>query len=265
MTLYEKMKGLRKIFAPENRGILLDVVVFFVNAGLMFTLARLLAGLISEARTDAVAQSELLLYFLGLSFLQPVGALLKRRPAHLRNPELASPAPGCLFHPIFYFLSKLLFLIAAGGLIVDLAFGGGPQGDSADYFGLPPWLFTTLFLGVPALAALNTAAVYFYFWKPTHAPLSEFLQTPQSEHLGDLCLFLNMIGYQAFWGLLMADLTKDYSGIGDRLFMFAFAALLIYFPPRLLYLGEDGDRPVTWLAMLLANTPVLLRIFLNRS
>jgi len=179
-TLYGKMKGLRKILAPENRGILLDVVVFFVNAGLMFALARLLASLIREAGTGAAAQSELLLYFLGLTFLQPVGALLKRRPAHLRNPELTTPAPGCLFHPFFYFLSKLLFLIAASGLIVDLAFGGGSRGDSTDYFGLPPWLFTALFLGVPALAALNTAVVYFYFWKPTHAPLSEFLRTPQS-------------------------------------------------------------------------------------
>lgn len=54
------MTDLRKIFAPENRGILLDVVVFFVNAGLMFALARLLAELTREAKADATAQAELI-------------------------------------------------------------------------------------------------------------------------------------------------------------------------------------------------------------
>jgi hypothetical protein len=88
----------------------------------------------------------------------------------------------------------------------------------------------------------------------------KFLDTPQAESFGDLCLFLNMMGYQAFWGLLMADLLYDYPTIGGRLSMFAFAAVLIYFPPRLFYLAEDGKRPVVWLTMLLANSPMLLRI-----
>jgi hypothetical protein len=257
------MTDLRKIFAPENRGILLDLVVFFVNTGLMFVLARLLVELTREAKTDATAQAELILYCLGLAFLQPVGALLKRRRAHERQPDLARPSPGCLFHPFFFFLSKLLFLIAAGGLVVDFVFGAERQNSSADFFGLPPWLFTALFLGIPALAIANTAAVYFYFWKPKRPPLFKSLQTARAEWLGDLCLFLNMIGYQMFWGLLMTDLTKDYSSVGGRLSMFAFTTLLIYFPPRLLYLAEDGRRASTWLWMLLANTPVLLRILFS--
>src|ERR1041385_5391518 len=132
------MTDLRKIFAPENRGILLDVVVFFVNTCLMFVLARLLARLSGEARTDATAQAEMILYCLALSFLQPFGALLKRRRAHERNPGLARPAPGCLFHPFFYFLSKLVFLIGAGGLLVDFLYGAGRQSVSAGYFRLPP-------------------------------------------------------------------------------------------------------------------------------
>jgi hypothetical protein len=37
---------------------------------------------------------------------------------------------------------------------------------------------------------------------------------------------------------------------------------LIYLPPRLFYLAEDGNSPVVWLTMLLANSPVLLRILL---
>jgi hypothetical protein len=74
-----------------------------------------------------------------------------------------------------------------------------------------------------------------------------------------------MIGYQAFWGLLMADLPHDYPTISGRLSMFLFAALLIYIPPRIFYLAEDGKRPVVWVTMLLANSPVLLRILFLKS
>jgi len=69
-----------------------------------------------------------------------------------------------------------------------------------------------------------------------------------------------MIGYQAFWGLLMADLPNDCPTISGRLSIFAFAALLIYLPPRLFYLAEDANRPVVLLTNLLANSPALLRI-----
>jgi hypothetical protein len=248
-----------KIHAPANRGILLDCVVFLVNLILLTVLTHLLRTLFSQSKEDPFAKAEVVLYCAGLTFLQPIGALLKRRRAHQRSPELAGPEPGCLFHPFLYFLSKLIFLIAGAGNLVELLYGDRANG-STDFFGLPPWLFTTLFLGVPVLAAANTAAVYFYFHAPKHAPLFKFLESPHSETLGDVCLFLNMIGYQMFWGLLMADLTKDYASIAGRLSTFCFAALIIYFPPRLQYLAEDARRPLTWLTMLLANSPVLFRI-----
>jgi hypothetical protein len=38
------------------------------------------------------------------------------------------------------------------------------------------------------------------------------------------------------------------------------APLLIYFPPRMVYLVEDLKRPLTWLTLLLANLPMLARI-----
>jgi hypothetical protein len=44
------------------------------------------------------------------------------------------------------------------------------------------------------------------------------------------------------------------------LFFLCFIALLVYFPPRMFYLAEDVDRPRTWLTMLLANSPVILRV-----
>jgi hypothetical protein len=255
---------LKKLFEHANRGILLDVIVFLVNAVLFTILSRQLANLIHQANTDTLAQVAVALFCIALAFLQPIGAILKRRRAHLRKPELNHVPLGCVFLPA-YFLTQLLFLIGASAQIVGLLTSKAGTGRSLDYFGLGSGLFTLLFLGIPALAIANTFIFYFYFQPPTHKPRLEFLETPQAESLGDVCLFLNMIGYQAFWGLLMADLPHDYPTISGRLSMFAFAAVLIYFPPRLFYLAEDGKRPMVWLTMLLANSPVLLRILFMAS
>jgi hypothetical protein len=242
---------LGKIFTPHNRGILLDVVVFVFQLILMTILSRLFANLIHHANEDIIAQASIGLWSLAIVFLQPVGAILKRRRAHQRHPALDVPAPYFLFHPIFYFISKLLFLIVASTKIAELVYGE-----------IRTSLFILLFIGVPVLAIANTAIAYlFYFREPKHAPVFKFLQSPLSETLGDVCLFLNVLGYQLYWGFLMLELTKDYSSILGRLFMFGFTALFIYFPPRLFYLAEDGERPLTWLMMLLANTPFILRIF----
>ena len=260
---------IKRLFEQANRGILLDLIVFLVNVVLMAVLSRQLANLFHQANTDRantdrLAQAAVALFCLGLAFLQPVGAILRRRRAHQRKPDLDHVPLGRVFLPA-YFLTQLVFLIGGSGQIVDLLMGKGNSGQSADYFGLPSGLFTLLFLGIPALAIANTFVFYFYFQPPTHQPLLRFLDSPQAELLGDACLFLNMIGYQAFWGLLMADLPNDYPTIVGRVSMFAFAALLIYFPPRLFYLAEDGKRPVVWLTMLLANSPVLLRILFVAS
>jgi hypothetical protein len=252
----------RKLFEYSNRGILLDVIVFLVNVILLTILSRQLDNLFHQANqhdAPALARSAVAVFCLGLVFLQPTGAILKRRRAHLRKPDLHEVPAGCLILPA-YFLTQLIFLIGASGQIVDMVFGRTSLSGSTDYFGLPPQLFTLLFLGIPALAAANTFILYFYFQAPTHKPISPWLESPRSEAFGDLLLFLNMIGFQAFWGLLMSSLVDDYSTITGRLSMFAFITLLIYIPPRLFYLAEDGKRPIVWLTMLLANLPALLRI-----
>src|ERR1700687_1900312 len=255
---------IKKLFEHANRGILLDVIVFLVNVILMTILSLQLANLFLEARTEKLAQAAVAAFCLALVFLQPIGGLLKRRRAHLRRAELDHVPAGRLILPA-YFLSQLVFLIAGSGQIVDFIFGKDSGSESADYFGLPPGLFTLLFLGIPALAIANTFIVSCYFQRPKREPLITLLASPRTELLGDAFLFLNMIGYQAFWGLLLTDLPNDYSGIVSRLSMFAFSALLIYFPPRLFYLAEDGNRPVVWLTMLLANSPVILRILFVSS
>ena len=50
-----------------------------------------------------------------------------------------------------------------------------------------------------------------------------------------------------------------------RLFFLCFIALLIYFPPRMFYLAEDINRRRTWLTMLLANSPVIIRVLIGTS
>jgi len=255
---------IKKLFEHANRGILLDVIVFLFNVILMTILSRQLANLFLEAKTERLAQAAVAAFCLALVFLQPIGGLLKRRRAHLRRAELDHVPFARLILPA-YFLTQLVFLIGASGQIVDLVLGKDYGGRSSDYFGLPSELFTLLFLGIPTLAIANTFIIFFYFLPPKHKPLSRWLESPQSETLGDTFLFLNMIGYQTFWGLLMTDLTNDYSTISGRISMFLFAALLIYIPPRIFYLAEDGKRPVVWLTMLLANSPVLLRILFVAS
>ncbi len=54
----------------------------------------------------------------------------------------------------------------------------------------------------------------------------------------------------------------DASGALSNLFL-SFIALLIYFPPRMFYLAEDIHRRRTWVTMLLANSPVIVRVLIG--
>ena len=77
---------------------------------------------------------------------------------------------------------------------------------------------------------------------------------------------MNMILFQVFWNMLtFAGLGHPSSLLefGGRLFFLCFIALLIYFPPRMFYLAEDINRPRTWLIMLLANSPVIVRVLIG--
>jgi len=252
-----------------NRVFLLDSLVFFVNFGLIFLLTRRFAALAPQASEDRQVETVIAWFCVGSAFLLPLGAIFKRRPAHRRVPNLRLSQPwSWLCNPVFFFLSQLLFLIAVGTSVADwyrFKFHLPLAAEGTDYFGLPPWLFATLFLGVPLLAAANTAAAFIYFIRPKRDPWLKFLDSPGAEIFGDACLFLNSILYQVFWGYLMMELPRDYTGIFGRLFQLGFTALLIYFPPRIFYFAEYGDRRSTWVMMLVANSPLLVGLFLIRS
>lgn len=77
-----------------------------------------------------------------------------------------------------------------------------------------------------------------------------------------------MILFQVVWNLMTsANLSRvdSFSGLAGRLFLITFLALLVYFPPRIFYLAEDINRPRTWLTMLLANLPVIVRMVFGVS
>jgi hypothetical protein len=75
-----------------------------------------------------------------------------------------------------------------------------------------------------------------------------------------------MILYQVLWNLLTFAPLGRPSGPGEfigRLLVLCFIALLIYFPPRMFYLAEDIHRRRTWITMLLANSPVIIRVLIG--
>ena len=92
--------------------------------------------------------------------------------------------------------------------------------------------------------------------------------SPESELLGDACLFTNMILFQVGWNLLTLFSLGRVSSVEEflgRIFFLSFVALLVYFPPRMFYLAEDINRGRTWLTMLLANLPVIVRVLIGTN
>jgi hypothetical protein len=254
------------LFAEENRGLLLDIFVFVANLFLMRLVTRALIDLFNQVSAEnPLAKLLLGLTFLAMWILPAAGAVLKRWHFHrrlgARGKTVASEETGlsgCLFNPLFYFCLNLVITSAILTSLGDFLFGKALLNNGA--------LFVPLVIAGMILTIVQTYLIYQYFSTPKKPPRSKFLLSPQSETLGDICLFLNMILFQAFWNLLtFADLGHPSSLLefGGRLFFLSFIALLIYFPPRMFYLAEDINRPRTWLTMLLANSPVIVRVLIG--
>jgi len=256
------------LFAEANRGLLLDIFVFAANVFLMHLLTGLFIDLVRQASAgDEIAQYALAFSSLGMWILPAAGAVLKRWHFHSRLRAEGKTAEssetalfGCLFNPIFYFCLNLVILSAILTGFGQLLFG--------DVLLNSPAIVVPLAILGLILTIIQTFLIYQYFLPPKNPPKSEFLDSPRSEMLGDICLFLNMILFQIGWN------TLTFAGLGPpsgflefagRLFLLCFIALLIYFPPRMFYLAEDINRPRTWLTMLLANSPVILRVLFGTS
>ena len=257
---------LQTLLAEENRGLLLDIVVFFLNLFLMQWLTGYAMELFRIANEgEPLAQLALTLGCVAMWFLPAAGAVLKRWHFHERlkteNRTIDIDSHlGCLFNPIFYFCLNLVLVSAIVSGLGRFLFGERLLEDGALFL---PLIFAGLFCTIA-----QTYLIYRYFSAPTKPPRSEFLRQPESERLGDVCIFLNMILFQVVWNLL------SFAGLGPpsdpieffgRLFFLCFLALLIYFPPRMFYLAEDIHRPRTWLTMLVANSPVIARVLIGAN
>lgn len=256
-------KNLASLFAKTNRGLLLDIVVFVANLFLMQWLTRLFIDLFGQVSAEnPLAQLMLGFTALGMWTLPVIGAVSKRWHFHQRLKAEGktiesgeTKLAGCLFNPIFYFCLNLVIMSAVLTGLGEQIFGKALLRNGA--------IFIPVIVAGLLLTIGQTYLIYQYFTAPKSPPRSEFLRSPESETLGDLCLFLNMILFQVAWNLLTFAQLGRVSGFGEfagRLFFLCFIALLIYFPPRMFYLAEDINRPRTWLTMLLANSPVILRV-----
>jgi hypothetical protein len=257
---------IKQLFSEQNRGLLLDVFVFLANILVMGWLSEWVIGLFHRiSAEDPTAKLLLGLIFLAMWILPALGAVLKRWHFHQRLRAAGktfdseySKLAGCLFNPIFYFCLNLVITSAVLTGLGDALFGKALTNNGA--------VFVPLVIAGLLLTIVQTFLIYQYFSAPKKEPRSEFLKHPQSELLGNLCIFLNMTFFQIFWNMLtFAPLRPPDSVLefGGRLFFFSFIALLVYFPPRMFYLAEDIHRPRTWLTMLLANSPVILRVLVG--
>lgn len=255
--------GFAKLFSEPNRGLLLDILVFIANILVMRILSALIIELFQEVSAeDQTAKLLIGLIFLAMWLLPAIGAVLKRWHFHERLKKAGqtfdadqTKLGGCLFNPIFYFCLNLVITSAVLTGLGDALFGRKLLNNGG--------IFVPLIIAGFILTVIQTFLIYRYFSAPKEPPRSAFLRDPRSALLGDLCIFVNMMLFQVFWNMLtFAPLSPPGSVLefGGRLFFLCFIALLIYFPPRMFYLAEDIERPRTWLTMLLANSPVILRV-----
>lgn len=259
----------KNIFAETNRGILFDVVIFVVNLVLTNLLTRNFVELVQLASADdAFAKFVLGLFSLGMFVLPAAGAVLKRRHFHRRQRKGKKPfdpegnfISGCLLFPIFYFVMTICISSAVMSLLGELFVGKNLLGKGA--------VFVPLVLVSFVLCGVQTFLVFRYFWPPKKEPKAAFLRGPTSELVGDVCLLLNMLMFQILWNFIVVQFPSErVTGVGDfagRLFFLSFIAMLVYFPPRIFYLVEDINRRATWLTMLLANSPTILRVLFGEN
>ena len=266
MTRPDARQILAKLLAESNRGLLLDLVVFVANLFLMRSLTGLVMDLFGLVSADEpLAKFALSMMAVAMWILPAAGAVLKRWHFHQRLKERArifdnedSAFVGCLFNPIFYFCLNIVLVSAIVTGLARFLFGERSLQNGAIFV---PLIFGGLFCTIA-----QTYLIYRYFYAPKKPPRSDFLRHHESETLGDVCIFLNMILFQVVWNLL------SFAGLGrpsgpveflGRLFFLCFLALLIYFPPRMFYLAEDIRRPLTWVTMLVANSPVIVRVLIG--
>jgi hypothetical protein len=255
------------LFAPRNRGILLDLVVFVVNLLLVRALVAVAQQLVHAAQEDALTKLGIGLFFAGLLLVQPVGPTLKRWAFHQRSSFSIDSGAGCLlFWFMFVYFVLLLVLTTAAVVLIGAMFFTGTGGEGPSVLAI---------LGGFAWSIVSVVVVYRYFVTPKARPRWAFLTTPRAEHLGDAAMYLNVIGLSILWGTLTASApfreivtqtplgrAGSFTDILGRFIVIGVLALVVYVPGRIFYLAEDKHLRLTLLTMLLANLPLIVRVAL---
>jgi sorbitol-specific phosphotransferase system component IIC len=252
------------VVAGRNRGILLDVVVFLVNLFLMSDLSDHINDVIGigGGRAGSARSMGILAGYCALACLLPAGgALLKYVSGSQKHtPHFYRKTWGRQFFSIMNLILVLQFVSQVVFLIGEYVYQGRLLSFLPDSGGLS--ILLKILLPICAIFILaNPFIVRMNFVKNRRHYLTGFSRS-LVEFLGDSCLFLNMILFQVFWGIFMRDITQDWDGVLERVLALAITSLLLYFPPRLMYSAEDGHRGISWITMLLANIPIIIRIII---
>lgn len=252
------------VVAGRNRGIVLDAVVFCVNLFLMSdmnTRINDLIGIGPGRPNDAKAMAIMAGFCVFACILPATGAFLKYVSGSQKHtPHFYRKTWGRQFRSMMFAILILQFLSQAIFLFAGYNYEQKLVALMPDSPGLS--ILTTLLIPLCAVfIILNPFIVQTNFFKNRLQVLTGFTRD-FVEFISDVVLFLNMILFQIFWGIFMADLTQDWGGLLERVLALAVTSLLLYFPPRLMYLADDGHRSIAWITMFLANTPILIRIII---
>jgi hypothetical protein len=242
--------------APQ-RGVLLDVSVVGTSLGVTSVMGEGLARIVAGAEASRAGALAFGLLCIALILLPALAAVLKRSDTHRRWTEdgiaAGSIRPGCLFHPVVS-LSLTLTLAAGAAAGIGHAAYGPAYVDAA----VP-------FLGGLAVAVVvsvvQTVLLFRYFTPPQR--LAPAAAGRAAAAVGDLCTFAAMLIYGAVWDALVTTpfgRVRDLEDLVARIAFLSAAAMIVYFPPRMLYLVEDLRRPLTWFTLALAHAAMIARV-----
>jgi len=235
---------------------------------------------------DVRAKLAVAIFFTMLLFLAPLGAMLKseqfweRINEQNKKDQVTKNVRFFIFSPWFSFIWLLIIYafvvvswmevlmrdsyLSSPWVILAIFFGGMIYCFIAavfisnffrDYNDPPRWKLHDR-------AGLYADDIFDWFYAAVCYPFGEFLETRLAAVLGDLCIYLNMILFQIFWGYMFSSLYdvehKSWQDLFVNFLLYLLLLCLFYFPARNFYLAEDIHRPIAWLTIFLANLPSFL-------
>lgn len=250
--------------------MLIDIVIFVINLLFMGFLTNLFLETARSAYNSVrVAQIVVLLFFIALFVIQPLGANFKRWQFHQRRRagrkrKRSSDAYvftfadsiffAVLFNPLLFFAIMTFTSMIVISLTNELIIGQNVRDDDST--------FIVFILVGFLISVVHSLTVYRYFTSPTKEPRKKYWYNAMSGNYGDLLMFVNILFFQILWNIVGQIPSQSMHTVGDftmRAFFLIGMSLLIYFPTRIFYSAEDIKKPLAWLTMLLAISPVILR------